>query len=51
MRTGALHGCIGHVHAASFYSSDAEFLALIMPFMTVGITDGEPAIIGYDDRK
>ena len=51
MRTGAAHGCIGHVHEAGFYSSDAEFLALIVPFVTGGIVAGEPVIIGYDDRK
>jgi DcmR-like sensory protein/histidine kinase-like protein len=51
MRTGAAHCCIGHVHEAGFYSSDAEFLALIVPFVTGGIAAGEPVIIGYDDRK
>jgi hypothetical protein len=51
MRTGAAHGRIGHVHEAGFYSSDAEFLALIVPFVTGGIAAGEPVIIGYDDRK
>lgn len=51
MRTGAARGCIGHVHEAGFYSSDAEFLALILPFVTGGIAAGEPVIIGYDDRK
>jgi DcmR-like sensory protein len=50
VRTGA-NGYIGHVHEAGFYSSDAEFLALIVPFVTGGITAGEPVIIGYDDRK
>jgi len=39
------------VHEAGFYSSDAEFLALIVPFVTGGIAAGEPVIIGYDDRK
>ena len=42
MRTGAAHGYVGHVHEAGFYSSDAEFLALIVPFMTGGIAAGEP---------
>ena len=51
MRTGAAHGRIGHVHEAGFYSSDAEFLALIMPFVTGGLAAGEPVVIGYDDRK
>jgi anti-sigma regulatory factor (Ser/Thr protein kinase) len=39
------------VHEAGFYSSDAEFLALIVPFVTGGMAAGEPVIIGYDDRK
>ena len=51
MRTGAAHGRVGHVHEAGFYSSDAEFLALIVPFVTGGIAAGEPVVIGYDDRK
>jgi hypothetical protein len=51
MRTGAAHGRVGHVHEAGFYSSDVEFLALILPFVTGGIAAGEPVIIGYDDRK
>jgi anti-sigma regulatory factor (Ser/Thr protein kinase) len=51
MRTEAAQGRVGHVHEAGFYSTDAEFLALIVPFVTGGIAAGEPVIIGYDDRK
>jgi len=51
MRTGAARGCIGNFHEAGFYSSDAEFLALIVPFVTEGIAAGEPVVIGYDARK
>ena len=51
MRTGAANSCIGHVHQAGFYSSDAEFVALIVPFVTGGLAAGEPVVIGYDDRK
>ena len=36
MRTGPARDCIGHVHEAGFYTSDAEFLALIVPFVTAG---------------
>ncbi|NMI01215.1 sensor histidine kinase [Pseudonocardia acidicola] len=50
MRTG-VNGYVGHVHEAGFYSSDAEFLALIVPFVTGGIAADEPVVIGYDDRK
>jgi hypothetical protein len=51
MRTGAARGQAGHFHEAGFYSSDAEFRALIVPFAEEGIAAGEPVIIGYDDRK
>src|SRR3954468_461514 len=51
MRTGAARGYVGNFHEAGFYSSDAEFLALIVPFVTGGIAAGEPVVIGYDDRK
>jgi anti-sigma regulatory factor (Ser/Thr protein kinase) len=51
MRTGAARGQVGHFHEAGFYSSDAEFRALIVPFAEGGIAAGEPVIIGYDGRK
>ncbi len=51
MRTGAARGHVGHFHEAGFYSSDAEFRALIVPFAEEGIAAGEPVILGYDDRK
>jgi anti-sigma regulatory factor (Ser/Thr protein kinase) len=34
-----------------FYRSDAEFRALIVPFVEEGVAAGQPVIIGYDDRK
>lgn len=51
MRTGAASGHVGHFHEAGFYGSDAEFAALIVPFVEEGIAAGEPVILGYDDRK
>ena len=51
MRTGAARGHVGHFHEAGFYGSDAEFAALIVPFVEEGVAAGEPVIIGYDDRK
>jgi anti-sigma regulatory factor (Ser/Thr protein kinase) len=51
IRTGAAHGQVGHFHEAGFYGSDAEFAALIVPFVEEGEAAGEPVIIGYDDRK
>jgi anti-sigma regulatory factor (Ser/Thr protein kinase) len=51
MRTGAPQGHVGNFHEAGFYSSDAEFLALILPFVIDGLGAGEPVVIGYDPRK
>src|SRR5213596_3424618 len=51
MRTGAARGHVGHFHEAGFYGSDAEFAALIVPFVEEGVAAGEPVIIGYDGRK
>ncbi len=51
MRTGAARGWAGHFHEAGFYHSDAEFAALVVPFVEEGVAAGEPVIIGYDDRK
>jgi anti-sigma regulatory factor (Ser/Thr protein kinase) len=51
MRTGAARSQTGHFHEAGFYSSDAEFRALIVPFAEEGIAAGEPVILGYDERK
>jgi hypothetical protein len=51
MRTGAASGQVGHFHEAGFYGSDAEFAALIVPFVEEGVAANEPVIIGYDERK
>src|SRR5262249_30139937 len=51
MRRGAARGQVGPFHEAGFYASDAEFAALIVPFVEEGVAAGEPVIIGYDDRK
>lgn len=39
------------LHEVGFYRSDAEFGALIVPFVEEGLAVGHPLIIGYDDRK
>jgi anti-sigma regulatory factor (Ser/Thr protein kinase) len=41
----------GRFHDVGFYRSDAEFRALIVPFVEEGVAAGQPVIIGYDDRK
>ncbi|MGY1641046.1 anti-sigma factor RsbA family regulatory protein [Geodermatophilus sp. SYSU D00703] len=51
MRTGAACGHVGNFHEAGFYSSDAEFLALVVPFVLEGISAGEPVVLAYDRRK
>lgn len=40
-----------HVHEAGFYGSDAEFRAMIVPFVEDGLAAGEPVILGYDERR
>ena len=51
MRTGAAYGHVGNFHEAGFYGSDGEFLDLIVPFVTEGLANDEPVLIGYDTRK
>jgi anti-sigma regulatory factor (Ser/Thr protein kinase) len=51
MRTGAARGWVGNFHEGGFYASDAEFLELLVPFVTEGTAAGEPVIIAYDERK
>lgn len=41
----------GRFHEAGFYRSDAEFAALIVPFVEDGVAAGQPVILAYDDRK
>src|SRR5688500_16719224 len=41
----------GPEHEAAFYTSDAEFRDLIVPFVEDGVAAGEPVILGYDERK
>lgn len=49
--TSAPAGTGRHVHEAGFYSSDAEFAALIVEFVDTAVAAGEGVIIGYDERK
>ena len=44
-------GRVRRFHEVGFYRSDAEFRALIVPFVEEGVAAGQPVIIGYDDRK
>lgn len=50
-RTGAAAGHTGHFHEVGFFSSDDEFLELLLPWIAEGKAAGEPVIVGYDSRK
>jgi anti-sigma regulatory factor (Ser/Thr protein kinase) len=41
----------GRFHEVGFYRDDAEFRALIVPFVEEAVAAAQPVIIGYDDRK
>lgn len=47
MRTGAAAGHQGAFHQAAFYSSDTEFLDLVVPFIADGLAAGEPTIAAF----
>lgn len=51
MSTATARQHVGNVHEAGFFASDAEFLDLLVPFVTEGCEAGEPVLIGYDARK
>lgn len=42
-------GCFDHV--AGFFGSDAEFRALVVPFLDGARADRQPVIVGFDERK
>jgi len=48
MRTGAAAGHDGYFHEAAFYGSDAEFLAITVPFVRDGLASGEPTLVRLD---
>src|ERR1700757_1093280 len=50
MRTESA-GRPGRFHEVGLYRSDAEFGALIVPFVEEGVAASQPVILGYDDRK
>ncbi|MFI5844213.1 anti-sigma factor RsbA family regulatory protein [Catenuloplanes sp. NPDC051500] len=48
-RTGAPAGQRGHLHQAVFHSSDAELLAIVLPFLIEGEAAGEPTLVTLGD--
>jgi anti-sigma regulatory factor (Ser/Thr protein kinase) len=51
MRTGAAAGHLGYYHEAICYASDADLLAVAVPFLTGGIDAGEPTVVSMGDRN
>ena len=51
VRSGAATGHDGFYHEAACYSSDDDFLAMVVPFLDGGVAAGEPTIIAVDERK
>lgn len=47
MRSGAARGHHGFFHEAAFYSSDQEFLEIVVPFLTDGLEAGEPVVSAF----
>lgn len=51
MRTGAASETEGHFHETAFYSSDEEFLAIVVPFLTDGVAAGEPTLVSLSEAN
>lgn len=47
MKPGAAAGHAGFRHEAGFYSSDEEFLDLVVPFLEAGVAAGEPTLMAF----
>ncbi|HYQ67649.1 sensor histidine kinase [Actinophytocola sp.] len=50
MRTGAAAGHVGYYHEALTYASDAELLAVVVPFLSGGVAEGEPTIVALGEQ-
>jgi anti-sigma regulatory factor (Ser/Thr protein kinase) len=51
VRTGAAAGHRGYFHETAFYSSDEEFLAIVVPFLQGALEAGEPAVVTLSDAN
>ncbi|MBF9133359.1 sensor histidine kinase [Plantactinospora sp. S1510] len=51
MRTGAAAGHEGYYHEAVCYRSDAELLAVAVPFLLGGVAAGEPTVVSFGARN
>jgi anti-sigma regulatory factor (Ser/Thr protein kinase) len=50
MRTGAAAGHVGYFHEALPYASDDELLAVVVPFLSGGVAEGEPTIVALGEQ-
>ncbi|GGM63009.1 hypothetical protein GCM10007977_075740 [Dactylosporangium sucinum] len=50
MRTGAAAGHQGYFHEAVVYDTDADLLAVAVPFVLDGIAAGEPTVVAFGER-
>ncbi|HEX6355700.1 sensor histidine kinase [Actinophytocola sp.] len=50
MRTGAAAGHTGHFHEALLHASDEELLAVVVPFLIGGVTEGEPTVVALGEQ-
>jgi anti-sigma regulatory factor (Ser/Thr protein kinase) len=50
MRTGAAAGHVGYFHEALPYDSDEELLAVVVPFLSGGVAEGEPTIVALGEQ-
>ncbi|MEO6084504.1 MAG: MEDS domain-containing protein, partial [Umezawaea sp.] len=41
----------GHVHTATCYRSEADLLAVVVPFLQAGVEEGEPTLVSLDQPK
>lgn len=51
MRSGPGAGHHGLLHEAGFYSSDEEFLAVVLPFLHDGVAAGEPTLSHFGGHR
>ncbi|MBE1487570.1 sensor histidine kinase [Plantactinospora soyae] len=51
MRTGAAAGHDGYYHEAVCYRSDAELLAVAVPFLLDGVAAGEPTVVSLGEQN
>lgn len=50
-RSGAPYGHVGCYHEAAYYGSDAEFLAIVIPFLEDGLAASEPTVASFAERN